>query len=486
MRFVPALRLSLVLSLPTTANAKGRHLGSSHAHSPDHITSNSSSAVPRDFYGLNSITRVTPSGRPSLSDHPRLISAVLILLLATMCFQTPVMAASVSDAAGLRTAPLTAAANDKDDVSVLTAESKGISVFEEGRLMKSGNLNVIVLRGSYRQMGQQEGRLLKKQLEQLYQIAVLETYVKEVGMKLEDIMAASKEIFDLYPKRFQDIIFGMAETSGLKLEQLVALDQIYVLPKLSGTDVHCSAIAVWGDYTGGGPLVFGRNFDYPEYFKKFNPYLTVIVYQPDDGVPTAVVGYPGGVSAMHGLNKQGLFVELNDGTTSGGKVTVSNRIVPLLFPVTVLFDSSTIVQLDAALNTTRCSVAMIINAADTSSAFAYECSVSDTIKRLPDKAGLLVETNHFMAPAWKMAPTEGGEWLSFTRYKNLIALADRNKGNFNARLMMAVLDTPIEKGGATRPAWAVQQLVVVPAELKIWIKAPGWPEWNEVDLKKYF
>ena len=51
MRFVPALRLSLALDLPTTANAKGRHGGSSHAHIPGHVTSKSSSAVPRDSHG---------------------------------------------------------------------------------------------------------------------------------------------------------------------------------------------------------------------------------------------------------------------------------------------------------------------------------------------------------------------------------------------------------------------------------------------------
>jgi hypothetical protein len=368
----------------------------------------------------------------------------------------------------------------------LAVKIKNFSEYKRGKLMKVGNLNVVVLRGSYEEMGRQQGKLLKKELQELYQVAILDTYVKEVGMRIEDIHAAAKKIFALYPKRFQDIIYGMSKTSGLSPEELIALDQIYVLPKLSGTDVHCSAIAVWGDYTAGGPLVFGRNFDYPEYFKKFNPYLSVIIYQPPDAVPTAFIGYPGGVSAMHGINKQGLFIELNDATTSAGKDTVDNRIVPLLYPAMVLFDSLNIDQLDAAINSMRCSIGMIFNIADQKSAFAYECSVNDGVKRLADKEGLFVETNHFVASAWNMEPTEGGEWLSFTRYKNLIALGDKYKGKFDARLMMEVLDTPIEKGGATRSAWAVQQLVVVPAELKVWIKALGIEGWTEVDLKKLF
>jgi hypothetical protein len=52
--------------------------------------------------------------------------------------------------------------------------------------------------------------------------------------------------------------------------------------------------------------------------------------------------------------------------------------------------------------------------------------------------------------------------------------------------MRQVLDTPITKGGATRPNLAVQLIVVVPAELKLWIKALGNPEWTELDLKPLF
>ncbi|MBU0686505.1 MAG: hypothetical protein KKB81_01445 [Candidatus Margulisbacteria bacterium] len=368
----------------------------------------------------------------------------------------------------------------------LAVELKLVSEYEGGKLYKAGNLNVVVLRGTYREMGRQEGKLLKEQLAQMYKVAIEETYVKEVGLKLEDINDTTRGIFAVYPKRFQDIIYGMAETSGLELDKLLALDQINVLPIISETAVHCSAIVAWGEYTGGGPLVFGRNFDYPEYYEKFNPYLSVIVYQPEDAVPTAVVGYPGGVTAMHGLNKDGLFMELNDGAASCGTASVDNRQMTLLYITSFLFDSSNITQLDAALNSIRLGLAEIFTVADKNTAFAYECSIDDTKKRMPDKDGLLVETNHFVNPAWNMEPTEGGETRSYTRYKNLIALGEKYKGKFNAQVMRQVLDTPITLGGATRPNLAIQQLVVVPAELKMWIKALGNPGWTELDLKPLF
>ena len=51
MPFVPALLLSLALSLPTTANSKGGHGGSSHASRSASTHSYSVSSVARDSHG---------------------------------------------------------------------------------------------------------------------------------------------------------------------------------------------------------------------------------------------------------------------------------------------------------------------------------------------------------------------------------------------------------------------------------------------------
>jgi len=61
-------------------------------------------------------------------------------------------------------------------------------------------------------------------------------------------------MFNLYPERFKDIIYGMAETSGLSIEKHIVLNGL----ELYGSIAGCSGIAAWGDYTKGGPLVFGR------------------------------------------------------------------------------------------------------------------------------------------------------------------------------------------------------------------------------------
>src|ERR1039457_6180682 len=76
MRFVPALRLSLALGLPTTANAKGRHGGSSHAHSRprnQQFQYSRSTRLPRHELAraYHAIRPPEPLG-PSTADHHRI------------------------------------------------------------------------------------------------------------------------------------------------------------------------------------------------------------------------------------------------------------------------------------------------------------------------------------------------------------------------------------------------------------------------------
>ena len=56
--------------------------------------------------------------------------------------------------------------------------------------------------------------------------------------------------------------------------------------------------------------------------------------------------------------------------------------------------------------------------------------------------------------------------------------------------MTEILDTPIDKGGATWPVGekiqTVYQVIAVPQELKLWVKVPGFQDWTGVDLAPIF
>ena len=81
----------------------------------------------------------------------------------------------------------------------------------------------------------------------------------------------------------------MAETSGLGIDKQIVLNAIEWYPKINTFVPKCSGIAVWGDYTGGGPLVFGRNNDDTPFYKEFAKYMVTAVFNPDDSsIPVAV------------------------------------------------------------------------------------------------------------------------------------------------------------------------------------------------------
>ena len=364
--------------------------------------------------------------------------------------------------------------------------SHPVSSFEGGSLYKSGMLNVLDLRGTYRQMGRQYGYLLKDQLNHLYRIAIEEYFIGKKGLSYETLKNTATALFNLYPKRFKDIIYGMAETSGLSIEKHIALNGL----ELYGTISGCSGIASWKDYTAGGPLIFGRNYDWFDSYREFAKYLTVTVLNTDSGIPCAIVTFAGVIYATTGINKEGLFLELNNGLPSGGELSYTNRVPAIINLLAFLLDYSNMKQLNAAFNSTRSNFTFIINVADDNCAYSYEWPPFDVRRRTGEVEGLLVATNHFVNPAWGMALMQNTGFKTVERRENLLSLGHKNKGKMNAGKMMDILDIPMNEGGATwsvgEKIQTVYQVVAIPGELKLWLKVPGFQNWTSVDLTAVF
>ncbi len=86
-----------------------------------------------------------------------------------------------------------------------------------------------------------------------------------------------------------------------------------------------------------------------------------------------------------------------------------------------------------------------------------------------------------------MAALVGEEfWVdSETRRQNLLNLGEQNKGKINVDVMKQILDTPKDQGGATVPT-TIYQYVVVPGNEVVWVKAPGYSDWSQVEYGKLF
>ncbi len=263
-------------------------------------------------------------------------------------------------------------------------------------LYEAGDISIVELHGSYREMGRQYGSLLKDELQEFYSLAIEEYYVGEIGLPLEFLKEGTQEDFALYPERFKNIIYGMAETSGMELDELIILDEIIVIGAIAEAYEACSGVAAWGDYTDNNSLVFGRNFDYPECFKNFSKYMTVAVYNPDDGsIPTASIGYTGQIQTLNGINKEGMFLELNAGSLSDTSLPESPRVPTCILLLSFLFDNSNMAQFDAAFNTNQTMLGLIVNVADKDRACSYEWATFGSMRRDGENEGFLVATNHF-------------------------------------------------------------------------------------------
>ena len=366
------------------------------------------------------------------------------------------------------------------------------STFEGGKLYAAGKFRVLELSGTYRQMGRQYGRLMSGPMKEMYQ-EVVSQYAKN-GITCSDISLDdfSMQLFQLYPRRFQELAEGMSETSGLELNKIAVLNEFfdyylkcYVHPS-SGNSGNCSAISVWDKYSKDRALIMGRNFDFPNFYRAFNKYITIVAYNPADASnSTAVITYPGQIGSIQAFNSRGLVMENNNGIASGDTEHYFGKRIPFMVKdLGAMFEHSTYEALDAALVTSRMHYPLIYNVGSPGGAANYEMTTFD-VKRRQGQDGLLIGTNHFISPGWKPPPSKYRDGIkdSKERYDNLQTLAEKYKGKIDASIMMAIMDVPIDKGGATPQDKNIYQFVAAPTDLKIWIKAMTYSDWTEVDLK---
>ncbi|HWR38879.1 MAG TPA: C45 family peptidase [Patescibacteria group bacterium] len=381
-------------------------------------------------------------------------------------------------------------------LSPATINSSGlvlVATFEDGKLYQAGKFKVLELNGTYQKMGRQYGGLLGAEIQGMYAV-VTEQYEKNHIVNpqatLPDFAA---KLFSLYPRQFQEMARGIAETSGMETDKLAVLNEFFDYMLLYSTNAtqnnHCATMTAWGTYTSDSSLVMGRNFDFPAFFREFDPYITVVVYNPSDTAQSAaVVTYPGQIGSIQTFNSPGLILENNDGSSCGDPERYFGRRIPFLISdLEMMLDHSTLAGLDAALHTRRLHYPLIFNLADATTANTYEISTADMKKRTGGTTGLLIGVNHFISPDWPLAMSESAALKtriedSAGRYRNLAALAEAYKGSLDSRKMMEILDIPVAQGGATPQDRSIYQFVAVPQQGKIWLKALSYEDWTEIDL----
>jgi len=343
---------------------------------------------------------------------------------------------------------------------------KYVSSFEGGHKYLAGKIDVLLLSGTYNEMGRQYGGMMKEEMHE-YSAYIDKMLARpDVAREFTDKLKANP--LQKYPARFREIVNGMSETSGLSVEKMSSLDLNY-----------CSAEAAWGSYTGGGPLVVGRNNDFPGVPPGSDKFSNIVVYNPSDGsLPCAFFADVGAVSADTGYNCNGLMIESND-ALEGSRPTPDRMLFSLEMPQ-FMFDSANLDTLSTEVASTRPNMPQICLVCDKNMGISYELTSTDYRKAPPTADGLVVQTNDFVDPDW--GETQSNSATSDQRYDNMLNLANQNKGKIDVATMKKMMSTPMSEGGPFRPGETVAKQVFVPATLEYWAAIPGYQEWVQVPL----
>ncbi|GFK93496.1 hypothetical protein NNJEOMEG_01329 [Fundidesulfovibrio magnetotacticus] len=436
---------------------------------------------------------------PKRNTFARLAAALCALLLLVGCsgslqgIGAPPLPASENDAAarlpGSYTTGLIANLADLDPTDTFFLQQS----FEQGRLYSNHKIRIVSLKGSWQDMGRQYGALLGRHIKEMRAAVSKQLLQAGIARSEADLTAFAAKLAPLYPPRFQAMLQGVRQTSGLPASDMAVLNGFFdFILSTQNAQATCAAIAAWEPVSGDGRLVLGRNFDFAPFFKNFAPQLVITVLNPDDGsTPTASIGYAGQLGSISTFNAAGLTLENNNGALNGDTTRHFLQRTPFLArDVELLLDNRTLDALGEQTAKLQMAFPLLYMVTDARRAVVYEAGTERVARRDPAEPGLLVASNTPLDPGWPAPPAAYKDIAqdSRVRYDNLVRLARAYKAALDDRVMMAILDTPTEEGGATpkgngHDTW---QYVAVPADLRLWFKAPGYLDWTPVDLKKYF
>lgn len=161
-------------------------------------------------------------------------------------------------------------------------------------LERIGQTRVLHLKGTHREMGAQHGTLMK---DEILEAANMIRFIGNAAWS-NDYSASIREAWARtsphIPQKYKDEIEGMAEATGLPVEEV---QDFTIFPEL----FHCSGFAIWGKATAGGQLMHGRVLDYMR-DAGLDKFALLIIHEPAEGNAFVNVGYSGLIGSVTGMN----------------------------------------------------------------------------------------------------------------------------------------------------------------------------------------
>lgn len=188
------------------------------------------------------------------------------------------------------------------------AETKTVARCGQGFLEEIDGYKVLHLKGSPYEMGYQQGALLKTDVNELVRY-LLDVKAKELKIQVGGLnllnparaisgIAATQKKY--VPPRFHDELRGLAEGSGVPLQDAIVANFI---PEM----FHCSGFALSGSATKDGTLYHGRVLDYGCDWR-LQDHAVLVVAEPEGKVPFVNVTYAGFIGSVTGMNAEKVSV----------------------------------------------------------------------------------------------------------------------------------------------------------------------------------
>ena len=174
----------------------------------------------------------------------------------------------------------------------------------ESVLYRYGARRVLVARGTPRERGLAHGTLLREEVRANARAFLQEWAIGRMGRTRAELRAIWDQIARHVPQRYQDELRGLAEGSGVPLEDLQLM---HAVP----SRYHCSGAAALPAVTADGKLYHARSLDYAlDIGDTVRPQTNslLLVSVPTDGLAHATVGWAGFIGAVTGMNLEGLAI----------------------------------------------------------------------------------------------------------------------------------------------------------------------------------
>lgn len=315
--------------------------------------------------------------------------------------------------------------------SAARAETKTLARCGQGFLEEVDGYKVLHLKGTPYEMGYQQGALLKNDIKELVHF-LFEVKAKELKAEVGGInllnpkraiggIAASQKKH--VPARFYEEFQGIADGSGLNVQDVIAANFI---PEL----FHCSGFALSGSATKDGTLYHGRILDYGCDWR-LQEHAVLTVAEPEGKIPFVNVTYAGFIGSVTGMNAKKISIG-----EMGGRGLGHWDGVPMAFLVRMALEEAN--TLDEAVATFRdnprtCEYYYVIADGKTGQGVGMEASwdtfgvvkMGESNPKLPD-------------------PVKDAVLLSAgDRYKELVKRVKEGHGKFDAESARRLMDRPV-------------------------------------------